>query len=1010
MKKRSYFFVLAIAASLFLTSVGSTKAAPPVAENDTGLLSEGGSLDIIAPGVLLNDEDPEGGGLVVTTTPVSDPSHGILVLRADGSYLYTHDGSQTTSDSFIYEVCDTEPLCSQATVSLTIVEVNDAPIPGTDSASVAEGGNVAVSAPGVLANDSDEEGHQLSVNTSPVTPPSHGSLSLAIDGSYSYTHDGSETTSDSFVYQVCDNGSPSLCANGTVNISIQPVNDPPQAQTDEASVFEGDSVTVAAPGVLGNDSDPDVGDTIRVDPVTPTSPPQHGDLTLAADGWFTYVHDGSETTSDSFDYRVCDSGTPKLCTTGTVNITIEPLNDAPIPADDAVTVAEGDSVTVNAPGVLENDTDAEANNLSVTTTPLTDPTYGSVTLGSDGGYTYMHNGSEMDSDSFVYQVCDDGEPFECASATVNVTVTPVNDIPALDLNGSTPGTGTITPFAVGGGAVLITSNELRIIDADDGNMESAVVSFVSFPDGASETLTTDTTGTSIVATYNALQGELLLTGTDTVANYERVLRNVRYDNSLQAPNTAARNINFSVNDGEANSNIATAVVNIVDSKIELFINPSEQDVNIGETALFTIVITNTGNVDLTNVDISNTLVPNCDRSLEMIPAGQPSTYSCEFPNVTNSFLNQATVTAQDPLNETVTDSASAFVNLSNPILAVIISPDTQDVAFDGTANFTIGVLNISAEVDLTNVDVTVPEAPNCNRTIGTVAAGNNTGYSCSLSNITSDIALIATVTANNADNGSPINASDFADVQVFDMGIELVASPDVLRQPGGVVQFTATVVNYSTAKELTLSSLESTPYGDLTDADNPMLEDTSCSAGVSIGIRGDSYTCAFEVNIEGLAGTYETAVTALAEDDEARTIERMTVATVQMIQKVYMPVVPNDRRIDEPNNDACQAFPVELNVTNEFLANDVNDWYRFSLTESGEVNITLSNFVNASGQLILWDGSCQNPSLISLDVIDSDSLIVNAGTLDVGTYYILITNFGSPDLDNFYELRVNFGS
>jgi hypothetical protein len=56
----------------------------------------------------------------LNTTPLSGPANGILTLNADGSFSYTHDGSETTSDSFVYQICDTGPLCDTATVLITI--------------------------------------------------------------------------------------------------------------------------------------------------------------------------------------------------------------------------------------------------------------------------------------------------------------------------------------------------------------------------------------------------------------------------------------------------------------------------------------------------------------------------------------------------------------------------------------------------------------------------------------------------------------------------------------------------------------------------------------------------------------------------------------------------------------------------------------------------------------------------------------------------------------------------
>jgi hypothetical protein len=91
-------------------------------------------------------------------------------------------------------------------------------VAANDTATVARGGTLNQPAPGVLSNDSDPENDPLAVNTTPVTLPTNGSLTLNGNGSYTYIHDGSVTFSDSFDYQVCDTGP--LCDTATVNLTI----------------------------------------------------------------------------------------------------------------------------------------------------------------------------------------------------------------------------------------------------------------------------------------------------------------------------------------------------------------------------------------------------------------------------------------------------------------------------------------------------------------------------------------------------------------------------------------------------------------------------------------------------------------------------------------------------------------------------------------------------------------------------------------------------------------------
>src|SRR5207244_1921899 len=130
-----------------------------------------------------------------------------------------------------------------ATVSITVTPVNDAPVANGDSATVAEGGTVTVldsTAASVLANDTDAEGNTLTATK--LSDPAHGSVTLNANGTFSYSHDGSETTSDSFTYKTCDNGTtncssaPLFRSTATVSITVTPVNDAPVANGDSATV------------------------------------------------------------------------------------------------------------------------------------------------------------------------------------------------------------------------------------------------------------------------------------------------------------------------------------------------------------------------------------------------------------------------------------------------------------------------------------------------------------------------------------------------------------------------------------------------------------------------------------------------------------------------------------------------------------------------------------------------------------------------------------------------------
>ena len=151
---------------------------------------------------------------------------------------------------------------------------------------------------GVLANDLDPENDPLSVQL--ISGPSNGSLNLNADGSFVYSHDGSETNADQFVYELSDDhGNSSV---GIASFSINPINDPPNTMPDTYVVSGGSLIVGPTNGVAANDFDDDGQDLT----VILLSEPNHGSLTMLADGSFTYEPSESFFGTDEFTYAVTD--------------------------------------------------------------------------------------------------------------------------------------------------------------------------------------------------------------------------------------------------------------------------------------------------------------------------------------------------------------------------------------------------------------------------------------------------------------------------------------------------------------------------------------------------------------------------------------------------------------------------------------------------------------------------------------------------------------------------------
>jgi len=223
-----YSIFLSLLAVMMLCFASPAFAAAPDAVNDTATTNEDTAISIY---VMSNDDL---GGKPTSILQVSDPLHGTATINnnntpADPSDDYVnyepdedYYSNGAPPDVFNYWITNDDG-SDWASVEVTVNSVNDAPVAVDDTNTVAEGDTLNESAPGVLANDSDVDGDTLTVNTTPVSDVSHGTLTLYADGSYDYEHDGGESTSDSFEYEISDGHDGTDTA--MVDITITPVND-----------------------------------------------------------------------------------------------------------------------------------------------------------------------------------------------------------------------------------------------------------------------------------------------------------------------------------------------------------------------------------------------------------------------------------------------------------------------------------------------------------------------------------------------------------------------------------------------------------------------------------------------------------------------------------------------------------------------------------------------------------------------------------------------------------------
>jgi len=584
----------------------------PVATNDTETVVESGLISI---GVLLNDTDAENDSLTVQL--VQEPINGLAIINADNTISYVHDGSETTVDSFVYSIDDGNGGTDTATVNISITQVNDVPVAVADSVVLNEGDNAVVN---VLQNDTDSENDTLTPTV--VSMPVNGTVVLNADNSYTYTHNGGETVTDSFTYFVTDqHGAESTQAN--VAISITPVNDAPVAVSDSVSVAESGTVVIL---VLANDNDEDQ-DALTVQII---STPLNGTLTLSSDNGISYVHDGSDTISDSFNYFISDGNGGN--DTSTVTIAITSVNDVPIAVDDTATVSEGGSVLIVG---LLNDTDSESGVLIPTLLGM--PTNGLVTVDSNGGFNYVHNGSETLTDSFTYTVTDTDGAISPA-ATVTVTVLPVNDAPvALNDNVTVLESGTVVIPA--------------LVNDSDGDMDNLSVQINSGPTNGSAIVNADQ---SISYTHN---------GSETVTDL------ITYSVADGAGGTAVATVQISilsVNDTPITVADAAVVLEGDSANVEVLLNDTDAEVGLLSPAVVSAPFNGTATL---NADGSFTYVHNGSESITdsfsyKVTDVDGAVSASALVSITVIPVNDAPVASDDALSlfEGTTQTVDVLVN------------------------------------------------------------------------------------------------------------------------------------------------------------------------------------------------------------------------------------------------------------------------------------------------------------------------------------------------------------
>ena len=426
----TYYFVVSAVNQAGLKSAPSAEISylepanqAPVAVSGSAVTAEDAPVSIT-----LSASDKDSGSL--TYAVVNTPGRGTLSGTAP-NLIYTPSADYNGSDSFTFRANDGTANSNTATVSITITPVNDAPVAVSGSAVTAEDALVSIT-----LSATDKDGGLLTYAI--VNAPGRGTLSGTAPNLI-YRPSADYNGSDSFTFRANDGTANSNTA--TVSITITPVNDAPVAVSGSAVTSEGAPVSITLSA-----SDKDSGSlTYAV-----VNTPGRGTLSGTAPN-LIYTPSADYNGSDSFTFRAND-GTANS-NTATVSITITPVNDAPVAVSGSAVTAEDALVSIT---LSATDKDGGLLTYAIVNAP------GRGTLsGTAPNLIYRPSADYNGSDSFTFRA-NDGTA-NSNTATVSITITPVND----------------APVAVSGSAATTEGAPVSIVlaatDKDGGPLSYAIV-------------------------------------------------------------------------------------------------------------------------------------------------------------------------------------------------------------------------------------------------------------------------------------------------------------------------------------------------------------------------------------------------------------------------------------------------------------------------------------------------------------------------------------------------------
>ncbi|GAB3543556.1 hypothetical protein GCM10027577_12420 [Spirosoma fluminis] len=359
-----------------------------------------------ATGNVLTNDSP---GLTVTNTGVQNVTGGSLQLNGDGTYIFTPTAGFTGPVNFTYTACGSggQP-CASASLHVLVKPTTPA-----NTNTIYPDFNVTNINQQVSGNVSTNDIAPAGTTYGPTTQasgPGGATFTLQPNGTYTFITPNPGV----YVYNVPVNCPGGSCPTQTLTITaLNPTvtTNAPVVNPDVASTVGTTPVTI---NVKANDGPGNTGGTLGAPEISTGA--TNGNAAVNGQT-IVYTPNPGFTGTDSFVYRVCETPANQ-CGFATVTVTVRPAGSPAVAtaADDYVSTAPGSTTTGN---VLTNDSPG----LTVTNPGTYSPAGGTLTLNSNGTYSFVPNPGVTGPVDFTYTACG-GTPQSCASATLHVLVKP----------------------------------------------------------------------------------------------------------------------------------------------------------------------------------------------------------------------------------------------------------------------------------------------------------------------------------------------------------------------------------------------------------------------------------------------------------------------------------------------------------------------------------------------------------------------------------------------------------